>query len=173
MSTRIALTLGIAVLTASGLFLAAEEPKNKAKVELRWVERKPIKGVTEAEGIPASEAEGDVVYPHTKPALVLTNKEVSEAKFTKHDLTKNGLGVNYMVTLHLTKEARAKLAEGLTGKESRMITVTVDGKHWGWSWYVIDKDKRVSEQLRAGTFLPQIGYFSSEVEAQRIVDAFK
>jgi hypothetical protein len=173
MPTRIALVLGIAVFAAHASLLTAEEPKAKAKVELRWLERKPIKDVTEAEGIPASDEMDDVVYPHKKPALVLTKKEVSEAKLTKHDFTKNGLGVVYSVTLHLTKEAHAKLAEGLTGKQSRMITVTVDGKHWGWRWYVIDKDKQASEHVRAEKFLPDVGFFSSEAEAQRLVDTFK
>lgn len=130
--------------------------------------------MTEEKGIQASDAEGDLVYPHKEPALVLTKKEVSEAKLTKHDFTKNGLGVNYMVALHLTKEARTKLAEGLKGNDTRLITITVDGQHWTVTRYEIDKDKPfLSDRIRAETFLPEVGFFSSEAEAKRLVDAFK
>lgn len=169
------LLFGVVVLSAA-LSATAEEPKAKEKiaVELRWLEEKPIEGVTEKKGIQASEAEGDLVYPHVKPALVLTKKEVSEAKLHKVDATKNGLGVLITVEIHLTKEAREKLAAGVKGKETRLLTVTVDGKHWGVHRYEIDKDKPfIADQARAETFRPSVGFFRVESEAQQVVDALK
>jgi hypothetical protein len=146
----------------------------KAKVELRWVETQPVEGLTEEKGFQSSCDPQDKVYPHKKPALVLTAAEVAEARLTRHDLGGSGLGVNYMVALHLTKEAREKLAASCEGQQMRLLTVLVDGKYWGIRRYEKDKDKPfVPEQARAETFLPDVGFFSSEAEAQRLVDAFK
>lgn len=148
--------------------------KPKAKVELRWVETNRVEGLTEDKGFQSSDDPTDVVYPHKKPALVLTAAEVSEARLTRLDLTKNGLGVRYRVTFDLKKEAREKLAATVEGKEMRLLTVVVDGKYWGVRRYEKDKDKKfVPDQARAETFLPDVGYFSSETEAQRLVDAFQ
>ncbi len=153
---------------------AGQDQPPKAKVELRWLERKRVEGLTEDKGFQSSCDPKDIVYLHKKPALTLTTAEVSEARLTRLDLTKNGLGVQYMVSLHLTKEARNKLAGTVEGKEMRLLTVVVDGKHWGVLRYEKDKDKQfVPEQAQAETFAPSIGYFSSEGEAQRVVDAFK
>jgi hypothetical protein len=161
------------VATLSGF---GQQPpvKPKAKVELRWVESARIEGVTEDKGIPGSDDPKNVLYPHKKPALVLTSQEVSEARLTKLDLTKNGLGVQYNVTLHLTKDARDKLAASVEGNQARLLTVVVDGRFWGIRRYEKDKDKKfVPEQARAESFLPDVGFFSSEKEAQHLVDAFK
>lgn len=146
----------------------------KAKVELRWLETKRVEGLTEDEGFQASDDPKDLVYPHKRAALVLTSAEVSEARLTKLDLRKNGLGVQHTVTLHLTEEARAKLAATVDGKGMRLITVSVDGKYWGVRRYEKDPEKGgVPAGARAATFLPDVGYFSSEAEAQRLMDAFK
>lgn len=150
------------------------KPKVRTRVELRWLETKKTEGVTEEKGFQSSCDPKDIVYPHKKPALVLTAVEVSEARLTKHDFTKNGLGVNYTVTLHLTKDARTKLAATTEGNDMKLLTVVVDGKYWGVRRYEKDKDKPfVPEAARAETFLPDVGFFSSETEAQRLVDAFK
>ncbi len=148
--------------------------KPQVKVELRWVETKHIEGVTEDQGIQSSCDPKDTVYPHKKPALILTAAEVAEARLTKHDFRASGSGIHYMVALHLTKDARTKLAATVDGKEMRLLTVVVDGKYWGVRRYETDKDKPfVPEQARAETFVPDVGFFSSEAEAQRLVDAFK
>jgi hypothetical protein len=151
------------------------KPKAKATVELRWVEGKKIEGVTEKEGFQASCDPKDIVYPHKKPALILTAAEVAGVDLTNSDLSKNGLSrENYMVTIHLTKEARTKLAATVEGKEMKLLTVFVDGKPWGVHRYEKDKEKPfVPEQARAETFTPDVGYFSSKAEAQRLVDALK
>jgi hypothetical protein len=170
------IVLGLALCSASISAAEDQEPlaKPKAKVELRWLETKQVKDLTEDTGFPASCDPNDIVYPHRKPALVLTAAEVSAARLTKHDLTSNNLGVLYIVTLHLTKEAREKLAATVEGNQMRLLTVVVDGKYWGGRRYEKDKDaKFVPEVARAETFLPDVGFFSSEAEAQRLVDAFK
>jgi hypothetical protein len=167
---RVALLL--AVCSACGPPTEGQEPK--AKVEFRWVETKQIEGLTEGKGFQSSCDPNDIVYPHNKPALVLTAAEVSEARLARHDMTSNNLGVHYMVTLHLTKEAREKLAATVEGKQMRLLTVVVDGKYWGVRRYEKDKDaKFIPEGARAETFLPDVGFFSSEAEAQRLVAAFQ
>lgn len=171
---RIGLGLVVCTVCVPGVAQQDASAKHKAKVELRWVESQHIQGLTEDTGFQCSCDPKDIVYPHKKPALVLTAAEVSEARLAKHDFSKNGLGVNYMVTLHLTDEARNTLAATVEGKEMQLLTVVVDGKYWGVRRYEKDKDAAfVSEQARAETFLPDVGFFSSEAEAQRLVDAFK
>ena len=172
MSWYVRVALGFA---ACSVVLGQEPPaKPKAKVELRWVETKRVEGLTEDKGFQSSCDPDSIVYPHKKPALVLTAAEVSEARLKKLDLTKNGIGVQYEVTLDLKKEAREKLAATFEGKEMRLLTVVVDGRYWGIRRYEKDKDNTsVPDQARAETFRPDVGFFSSEAEAQRLVDAFK
>ena len=56
----------------------------------------------------------------------------------------------------------------------RQLTVVVDGKYWGLHRYEKDKDKPfVPAQARAETFVPDVGFFSSRADAQRLVDAFQ
>jgi len=153
-----------------------QEPpaKPKAKVEFRWVETKRVEGLTEDKGFQSSCDPKDIVYPHKKPALVLTTAEVREAHLTEHDFSKSGLGVHYMVTIHLKEAARNKLAATVEGKEMRLLTVVVDGKYWGVYRYEKDRDKQfVPDAARAETFAPGVGFFSSKAEAERLVTALK
>jgi hypothetical protein len=151
------------------------KPKARAKVELRWLETKPVNDLTEKEGFQASCDPKDIVYPHKKPALVLTATEVSEARLTAHDFSQSGLKAEYYtVTLNLTKDARTKLAATTEGNDMKLLTVVIDGKFWGVYRYEKDKDKPfVPEVARAETFKPGVGFFSTKAEAQRLVDAFK
>ncbi len=166
--------LGMAVSSACVAAILGQEPPAKPKVELRWVEAKRVEGLTEDKGVQTTCDPMDVMYPHEKAALLLTPTEVSEARLSKHDWTKNGLGVLYKVSLHLTKEARAKLAATVEGNESRWLTVVVDGQSWGCWRYEKDKDKKsVPDQARADTFQVDVGFFLSEGEAQRLVDSFR
>jgi hypothetical protein len=166
--------LGLVISIGGGSAVLGEEPPAKAKVELIWLETRRIEGLTAEKGFQASCDPKGIVYPHKKPALVLTAAEVAEARLARHDFSKSGLSVVYMVTLHLTKEARNKLAATRASNEMGLLTVAVDGKYWGVLRYEKDKDKQfVPEAARAETFLPDVGFFSSEAEAQRLVDAFK
>lgn len=175
MAISVRVVLGLLACAIGGWVSGQESPAKKAKVELRWVESKKIEGVTEDKGFQCSCDPEDIVYPHKKPALVLTAAEVAKVDLTNLDLSKNGLSAeNYMVTIHLTKEAREKLAATTEGNDMKLLTITVDGKNWGIRRYEKDKDKPfVPEQARAASFTPDIGMFSSKVEAQRVVDALK
>jgi hypothetical protein len=161
---------GIAAGQGSGV-----QPKPKAKVELRWVESKRIEGVTEDKGFQTSCDPKDISYPHKRPALVLTSAEVSEARLTNLDLSRNGLSSeNYTVTMSLTNEAREKLAASCEGSETRWLTVVVDGTCTGVCRYERGRKERlVPESYRAETFQPSVGMFSSKAQAQRIVDGVR
>lgn len=162
--------LGLALFSACvPAVLAKEAP---LKVEIFWVEARQVEGLTEDEGFQSSCDPKSIVYPHKKPALVLTAAEVSETRLTQLDLSKSGLSSNnYMVALHLTKEARDKLAASCKGQGMRLLTVAVDGKYWGLHRY--EKENHGPAQVRAESFVPEVGYFSSRAEAERLVDAFK
>jgi hypothetical protein len=180
MTRYVRVLLGLAVCLACVPAAGGEEPpakpKGKAKVELRWLETKKVEGVTEDKGFQASCDPKDIVYPHKKPALVLTAAEVAEARLTKHEFSPgSGWPAElYTVKLHLTKEARTRLAATTEGNDMKLLTVVIDGKYWCVFRYEKDKDKPfVPQDARAETFLPGVGFFSSEAEAQRLVDAFK
>ena len=151
-----------------------EPPDGKARVEFRWLESRPVEGVTETEGFQATCDPDSIVYPHVEPALLLTAEHVEQARLTVHDLRTNGLRVFYNVALHLTQEAREELAASCEGDEARMLTVAVDGKYWGVHRYEKDRDKPfVPEVARAESFTPGVGFFSSRTEAERLVAAFE
>jgi hypothetical protein len=174
-SLQLVLALFILVCVAAPTVAQGLLPKGKAKIELRWVESKPIEGLTETEGFQTSCDPDSIMYPHKKPALIITAAEVTEVKLKNNDFSKSGLSKsNYMVAFHLTKEAREKLAATTEGNEMKFLTVMVDDKPWGLHRYEKDKDKPfVPTQCRAETFLPEVGFFSSRYEAQRVVDAVK
>ena len=171
----------LAVFAAIGVFslavaYAEDAPaEKKAKVELYWVESKLVIGLTEDKGFQSTCDPKSIVYPHKKPALVLTAAQVEETRLTKHDFSGSGSpGELYWVTLHLTKAALAKLAATCESKDTRELTIVVDGKHWGVYRYEKDKDKPfIAEEVRAETFRPSVGYFTSKVEAERLANAFK
>lgn len=156
--------------------LVAEKPKKpKVNVELKWVESRPVEGVTEETGFQTSCDPDSVKYPHVNPALVLNSTLVTEARLTEHDFSRSGLSsANYMVTLILTKQAREKLAKACGERKGRLLTVVVDGKPWGVRRYVKDKDAQfVPEAARAESFAPDVGFFSTKYDAQRLVDALR
>ena len=147
----------------------------KAKVEFRWVERSKIEGVTENKGFQGNCDPRNLVYPHKKPALVLTAAEVAKVTLTKSDLSKVGLSSEqYMVKLHLTKKARDRLAMTVEGTKTRQLAVIVDGKCKNIYRYEKKRDKPgAPRQTWAEIFNPSVGFFSSRAEAQRLVDAVK
>ena len=156
---------GLAIATAA-------EPKEqpKPKVELRWVESFRVDGLTVDRGVGCPESP---IYPHKTPALVLTRKDVAEARLNQHEWLMNDVLVqHYSVTLVLTKEARDRLAGCCPGKSAR-VTILVDGRYWGWHHYTTDNDAKVSELSKAKNFNPYIGLMSSKAEAEHVVDAFK
>jgi hypothetical protein len=110
---------------------------------------------------------GHIVYPHRKPALVLTPADVSRAELTEHFLAG---APRFLVTLNLKETACEKLAATVEGDHSRWLTVTIDHKNWGVHRYEPDQQKPfVPEQARATTIRTDVGFFSSREEAQRLV----
>lgn len=172
MRTRIGFCLAASLVILAQVH--AQQTPPKAQVELRWVESKPTKDLTEEEGYQTSCDPDSIMYPHKKPALVLTAAEVTEVRVKRHDFSKSGSGVQHLVAFHLTKEAREKLAAACDGDDTKYLTVMVDGKPWGLHRYEKDKAKPfVPESCRAETFLPAVGFFSSHAEAQKVANAVK
>ena len=151
----------------------ADEPPAKARVEFRWVESKFIESVTEEEGFQCTCDPKSIVYAHKKPALVLSPETVAKTDFVNRDLSRNGLSSqNYSITVHLTEDAKKRLADTVEGVQARALTVVVDGKYWGVFRYEKDENKRfVPKQCRADSFTPSIGLFSDRLEAKRVVAA--
>ena len=165
--------LGVAIVFACASTGVGQDAYlgSKARVELCWVETTPIEGVTREEGFQTSCDPRDMAYPHKEAALVLTSTNVTEAILTSHSIARTQ---RHMVTLHLAKEARDQLAATVSGKQTKLLTVIVDGKCWGIRRYELDEEKQfVPEQARAKMFSPDVGFFSSEAEARRLVNTFK
>jgi hypothetical protein len=160
--TRIALWLAV----CSALLPAArgQEPaaKPKAKVEFRWLEGKPVKGLTEDWGVPVM-CGPVLAYPHTKS--VLTGKDIAEARLGEADFSSSGLPSKlYMVSFRLTEQARKTLVAECGDQQERMLVVLVDGRSWGM---------RCFRKAEAADFEPQAGFLSSRTEAERIIAACK
>jgi len=105
-----------------------------------------VEGLTEKQGIQASCAPGNIVYPHKKPALILARKDVGKVRIQQFDWEINGaVTTNYSVTLVLTPEARDQLAAACPGKVA-LIAVSMDGHYSTISHYILDQDAPVSYQ---------------------------
>lgn len=170
-SVRIALGLAACVVGAPAALAQKPQAEKKAQVELRWVESKSIEGLTEETGYQTSCDPHSIMYPHKKPALVLTSAEVSQVRITDHHIAGR---YHYLVKFELTKDARDKLAATCKGKEMHLLTVVVDGKCWGLHRYESDENTPfVPAQARAKTFEPDVGFFSSRAEAERVANAVK
>lgn len=153
----------------------AAEPKEppKPKVEIRWVERFRVEGLT-VDRIVGDSGDSPGYYPHAKPAMILTAKDIVEARLKKFDWLMSGVVVHhYSVTLVLTKDARERLAKSCPGK-SAAITVCVDGLYSGWAHYTTDNDAKVSETSKAKNYNPSwyLGTMD-RASAERYIKAFK
>lgn len=159
----------VAVGLAAGAAGAEPAGKPAPVVELRWVETKRIEGLTAAMGFQSSCDPDDIVYPHMKPALTLTPADVAKTDLKEIKIA----GTQYMVEFHLTAAARKALAATAQGNAMRLLTVTVDGRHWGVARYEKDAAKPfVPDQSRAEAFVPSVGFMPSKPEAERLAGAF-
>jgi hypothetical protein len=136
------------------------QPKAGAKVEFRWLEPHPVKGLTEATGLRTTCGE-ELSYPHKVP--VLTNTDVLAAGFETHAAVMGVPGDHYLVTFDLTDKARKKLVAA-SGEPVKELAVFVDGKYWGAAPF---------RKAKAAAFLPQAGYFRSKPDAERIAATFR
>ncbi len=151
----------VLILTACfGVQTYGDEPtKAKVTVEFRWIESVTIKGVTEDTGHPIV-CGGDDWYAHRKP--VLTGTDVASARLSTLNV---GLGDQYGVEFTLTAGAVKKLAEGCGDERGRMLTVYVDGRWYGSSYFDKSKPQAFSP--------PTAGYMTSKTHAERILEASK
>lgn len=154
----------LAVLSLTAARAAADEPaaKPKAKIELRWLEGKAIKGLTQDKGIQTTCGD-QLSYPHLK--AVLTNKDIAGARMTENDFSKNGLpGTHIMIDFQLTEAARKTLIAEVGAASGKELAVFVDGRYWGTSNF---------QKASAATFAPHCGFINSKELAERIVEAVK
>jgi hypothetical protein len=163
---RIVATLALCSVVVS--MVPGQEPEKKTmKVEFRWLEDKPIKGVTDEKGFPVT-CGNELWYPHLKP--ILMNKDVAEARFIVND-KRNGASIeNYEVKLLLTKEAKKALADSCGRDQTGALAVFVDGKY---------KGTHVFRSAQSEAFTPSVGYIGFPVskeqkaEAIRLSESFK
>ena len=166
----LAIFAGVACVATIGFAAEPKEPP-KPKVEIRWVESVRVEGLT-VDRIVGDSGDSAGYYPHAKPAMILTAKDIVEARLEKFDWLMGGVVVHhYSVTLVLTKDARERLAKSCPGKSAR-ITVSVDGIFTGWSHYTTDNDAKVSETSKAKNYNPSLRNMD-RASAESIIKAFK
>ena len=159
----VSLAVCSAVVAAAAADAPPARPSAKPKVEFRWLERKPIKGVTEDKGFRFGYGPEDIFYPHKTP--VLTGDAVARTRVSTRDL---GSGLtwryHYSVDFEFTAAAKAKLAEDRGPGGTGLLGVYVDGAYWSLAYF--------QERTKA-TFEPAAGYFTSRAGVDRITGAFE
>ena len=166
----LAIFTGVACVATIGFAAEPKEPP-KPKVEIRWVERFRVEGLT-VDRIVGESGDSPGYYPHAKPAMILTAKDIVEARLSKFDWLMSGVVVHhYSVKMVLTKDARERLAKSCPS-ETAAITVSVDGMYSGWTHYTTDNDAKVSEQSKAKNYNPTLGNMD-RASAERIINAFQ
>ena len=167
----LAIFAGVACDTTIGFAAEPKEPP-KPKVEIRWVERFRVEGLT-VDRIVGESGDSPGYYPHAKPVMILTAKDIVEARLSKLEWLMSGVVVHhYSGTLVLTKDARERLAKSCPGK-SAAITVCVDGLYSGWAHYITDNDAKVPEQSKAENYNPSWYLGTDRASAESIINAFK
>ena len=157
----------LALVVAPGLSLAEEKkeapPKEAGpKIEFRWLEDKPIPGLTEEKGIHISETE-ELSYAHLKP--ILTNADIVGVKVSSVKFGgTNDPNEHFMLTFDLTAAARKRLAETCGDSGSKMLVARVDGRQSGAPFYLKSRDGE--------KFTPFAGGITSKQLVDRIVAAF-
>jgi len=139
----------------------AQEPAQpKARVEFRWLEAKPVKGLTQEKGIQTTCGD-ELSYPHLVPAL--TNKDVALTVLKNHDFSAAGLpGDHFTVTFHLTGPAKQALVAACRDKQGGVLAIYAEGRYWGTANF---------QKARADDFAPSAGFIPSRAEAERIAAA--
>ena len=89
------------------------------RVEFRWAETFPGKGLTEATVL----GTGEKIYLHKE--VIITNKDIIEARAVNDPLKKDGI---YQVKLVFTKQAAARMAKSTPVRGGQRLAILVDGK---------------------------------------------
>lgn len=178
MAWQVRIVVGLAACMAYLPPAVGQQPadlaKAKAKVELRWLETRPMEGLTENEGFQASCDPGDVrLSPQeARPGAHSRRGERSPP----HPASVDGCRLGRAGSRHPPSHPGGPRKAGRNGRGpgDAPLTVVVDGKYWGVRRYEKDQDKEfVPGQARPATFTPHVGFFSSKAEAQRLVTAFR
>ena len=148
----------LAVFLFCVAYAAGQEPpgKSKLKVEFRWADDKPTKGLTEDKGIDLS-CSDKKYYLHK--SAVLANADISKTRLTKANAAPDDL---YIIEAYLCKEAGEKLAKSSKENLKKPLVVLVDGK--------VVAAMVVMNPLT--DVVPITGLFT-EAEGQRIVKGIK
>lgn len=139
---------------------SGEEPwpaNEKVTIDFRWIEPRVIKGQTEETGHQVA-CGGEPWYASLKP--VLTSQDIASAKLaTLRFANVNQYGVKFV----LTDEALKKLAEGCGDEPGRSLTVYVNGRWYGSSYF---------NKARPKAFTPPMaGFMLSKERAEQILKA--
>lgn len=128
--------------------LSAEPPaKPKAKVEFRWLEDKPIRGVTEEKGFRTT-CDDALSYAHKSP--VLTGADVARARVASNTyINSAGPSEDFRVEFRLTAAAEKKLVAACGDAEGKWLGVFVDGFWSGASWFQKDRSGEFSPPFAA------------------------
>jgi hypothetical protein len=148
------------ILLLAPVALPSQAPvKPKLTVEFRWIEPHVLKGVTEETGHPRS-CGGEDWYAHLKP--VLTSQDIAAAKLSHIHMANND---QYAVSFTLKPESAAKLAEACGNDEGRHLTVYVNGRWYGSSYFSKAKPKEFHP--------PMAGFMLDKAHAEQILEASK
>lgn len=152
--TTLALTLGlIAPAIAAAQAPTAQPP---LKIEFRWAEEKPTRGVTDEKGLDLS-CTDKKVYLHTE--AVLSNADVAQAQLRKANARPEE---KYFLEVTLTREAAKRMARSSAANLNKPLVVLVEGKV-------------VAAMVVMSTLsetIPVSGYFT-KAEAERILQGIK
>jgi hypothetical protein len=118
-------------LVACSVSVAGQEPpaKPKATVELKWMGKERVEGITEDEGVRTTCDPKSLEYIHKKPVFVLTAADFEEVSVVFHEVYNGILRPYYSVKLLLTKKAHDRLAAACADPKGRMLAVQMDGKY--------------------------------------------
>lgn len=156
--TCMGVVLTLLILTVTTVF--GQEPETeKVTVDFRWIEPQVIEGVTEEKGHPIMCA-GDDWYAHLKP--VLTSEDIADARL-KHVYIANA--DQYAVEFKLKEGAVKKLIEACGDVPARRLTVYVNGKWYGSTYF--NKDQARSKEIN----VPTAGFMRSKTLAEQILEA--
>jgi enterochelin esterase-like enzyme len=136
---------------------AADKPP--ARIELKWVERERIAGVTDEKGVQMSCDPENKWFPHK--TAVLTNTDLKPGRLTETTFnTAAGALDNFTVEIDLPAAARQKLIKECGDADKRMLGVFVDGHNWSAWWF---------QKKEANRFAASAGFFPSKDTAEHVL----